>query len=1442
MPRLFLLLFVLMVCCADMSVLAQPTCFTVNNPSIGCTASCATFTVVPCVPGLSATNTYSVSSIPYAPYSYSGGTPILVNQDDVWSASLPLPFRFCFFGASHNSVIIGANGQLGFNTTLAGGGNGWSITGGLPGGALPNDVRNCILTPYQDINPATLGSVINFQTLGTAPGRIFVVSWNNISMFSCTGMKATQQVVLYEATNTIDINIANKPVCAGWNGGLAITGICGSGGAYYTAPGENGTVFTATNESWRFSPTGTLTPWTYTWTAPGGAVAGTGDILTVCPTGTAVYTVTASSTSCTGLAAVLTATVTSAGSAGVISGAASICAGNSTQFSNTATGGTWSTSNAGVATVDGSGLVTGVSAGSAVISYGVSAGCFTTQTITVYAAAQPIVGAVSVCVGSSIQLSNAVAGGTWTSSNNPVATVGSTGMVGGVSPGVAVISYTSVCGVSVHTVTVSPLLPPISGGNTVCAGSTLQLSNAGSGGVWSSANTPVATVDAVGVVTGITAGIAVISYANSCSVPTRTVTVLASPSQISGGTGMCLGATLQLSNTAAGGTWTSGATSVATVGVVNGLVAGVSAGTAVITYSNQCGFMTTTVSISVLAPIVGASALCVGAVVSMSNATPGGTWSSSNGPVAAVFSGTGVVTGMSAGTAVISYTANGCTQTKTITVSVPPTAIVGPMSVCVGSSVTLSSSPGGGTWFSDNVVVATISSAGVVTGVTSGVATVSYSLGGACLVSRSITVTPLSVLSAGAADVCTGNIVTLSNATGGGTWGSGNIGIVTVTPGGNVTGVATGTAVVSYALSSCSIYITTVTVNPGPAGIMGDNHICIGSSTVFTNATAGGTWSISNSAVASVSSIASGSITLLGLAAGTCGVTYTMPGGCYTTLTLVVHQPPGAILGKDTVCAGASIRLSNAVTGGIWASSATTVANVTAGVVTGVSAGQAVISYSTVPVINGTCMVTKMVTVVPAPSVSPITGPAVVCMGDSIMLTNATVDGVWTSSNSTIATVSDAGTVVAVTTGGVIISYTINTTCGAVSATKSITVSNLPVAGNISGPDSVCVGSTIALSDDEPGGVWSCSAGVATVSNTGVVAGLSAGTVEVSYTVTNICGSAVATATITVNALPDAGIISGPDSLCKGADVVLSESVGGGVWSSSNVSVATVEGATGNMHVLAEGVAIISHTVTSSAGCIAVATHTVLVTPSLFGLGVVMTPVSCYGATDGGIATYITGTKPTYEYLWSTGAITPGVSGLGAGSYALHVESLQTRCAIDTSFILTQPDSIKVEDSSLYDLCNRGTGKIMLTVIGGTGTYSYLWSTNATTRDLEQLHAGVYSVTVTDINNCTEQHSATVADSACSAIVVHNVITPNGDGYNDAWVIEGIQGYPGCMVQVFDKWGDKVFEKQGYQNDWSGQGRNGLLPDGTYYYLIKLNGVNVMGGADAFAGYVMIKR
>lgn len=238
------------------------------------------------------TNTYKVSSIAYTPpFPFTGGTALFVGSDDIFSNLINLPFDFCFFGSTYNRIVVGANGLVTFDAARAGGTCCWSFNANIPNATAPacpvlgagngGYYRNSINGAVHDLDPSVAGSDINYSVLGTAPCRTFVVNFNNVGQFSCNANKTTQQIVIYETTNAIEVYIKNKPTCTGWNSGNATIGIQNAAGTVgYAPPGRNVGAWTASNEAWRFTPDGAPN-YTITWRDKNGVALGTGPSQTV---------------------------------------------------------------------------------------------------------------------------------------------------------------------------------------------------------------------------------------------------------------------------------------------------------------------------------------------------------------------------------------------------------------------------------------------------------------------------------------------------------------------------------------------------------------------------------------------------------------------------------------------------------------------------------------------------------------------------------------------------------------------------------------------------------------------------------------------------------------------------------------------------------------------------------------------------------------------------------------------------------------------------------------------------------------------------------------------------------------------------------------------------------------------------------------------------------
>lgn len=292
----------------------------------------------------------------------------------------------------------------------------------------------------------------------------------------------------------------------------------------------------------------------------------------------------------------------------------------------------------------------------------------------------PIGGSTNVCMPSAGTLTSATPGGTWAVSDLSIANVSaSTGIITGLLPGAVTATYTLPTGCKATAVVgVNNGAAAIIGTPNLCVGSTTTLFDVTPGGVWSSSNTGAATVGlSTGIVTGMGSGLSNLVYTlpNSCSA-TFPMVVNPLPAPITGSPNVCLGSTRILSSASAGGTWSSSNGFVAPVGPTSGIVSGVALGSPTIRYTLSTG-CTATLPITVNPlplPISGGSMVCVGQATTLSDATPGGTWESSDPSTAAVNATTGDVTGIAGGSPIISYFApvSGCYVTQPVTVNNPP--------------------------------------------------------------------------------------------------------------------------------------------------------------------------------------------------------------------------------------------------------------------------------------------------------------------------------------------------------------------------------------------------------------------------------------------------------------------------------------------------------------------------------------------------------------------------------------------------------------------------------------------------------------------------------------------------------------------------------------------------------------------------------------------------
>ncbi len=247
---------------------------------------------------------------------------------------------------------------------------------------------------------------------------------------------------------------------------------------------------------------------------------------------------------------------------------------------------------------------------------------------------------------------------------------------------------------------------------------------------------------------------------------------------------------------------------------------------------------------------------------------------------------------------------------------------------------------------------------------------------------------------------------------------------------------------------------------------------------------------------------------------------------------------------------------------------------------------------------------------------------------------------------------------------------------------------------------------------------------------------LPAGTYSVTVTDTNGCSTVASAAVQEPSAIVIADSTLSPSCNGDSNGAVLVTPTGGAgnysyLWSTGD-TFATVSSLPAGAYTV---------TVTDGSGCGIVASVSV-VDPAMVTDSVLASLPACIGDANGSINLIPLGGTPGYSYLWSNGSTTQNINGLVAGSYTVVITDSNGCTGMDT-MNLADPAAI-VASGVTGDDTGSNNGSIDLTVSGGTGSLSYLWSTGATTQDLTGLAAGTYMVTITDANGCTDVQTFTV--------------------------------------------------------------------------------------------------
>ncbi|WP_426581747.1 gliding motility-associated C-terminal domain-containing protein [Mucilaginibacter sp. R-33] len=222
------------------------------------------------------------------------------------------------------------------------------------------------------------------------------------------------------------------------------------------------------------------------------------------------------------------------------------------------------------------------------------------------------------------------------------------------------------------------------------------------------------------------------------------------------------------------------------------------------------------------------------------------------------------------------------------------------------------------------------------------------------------------------------------------------------------------------------------------------------------------------------------------------------------------------------------------------------------------------------------------------------------------------------------------------------------------------------------------------------------------------------------------------------------------------------------------------------------------------------------------------------------------GTQP-YTYLWLNVAgehlfTSQDLTDVGAGDYTLQVQDA-SGCGVMASRIYTvlnENSSIDAPIIAPLQLCAPGEALLSVSSPSAGNTYR-LYDSQTSTQYQDEQTNGIFKIKANPNSTyyisrvsgqCESERTQAQITISLSAIDIPNAFTPNGDGKNDYWKINNAQNYPQAIVQVFTRYGQKVFESKGYSVPFDGTYNGTRLPSGVYYYILNLGkSCNLLSGS-----------
>lgn len=815
------------------------------------------------------------------------------------------------------------------------------------------------------------------------------------------------------------------------------------------------------------------------------------------------------------------------------------------------------------------------------------------------------------------------------------------------------------------------------------------------------------------------------------------------------------------------------------------------AGTYTCNVSNACGNATGTVNVILsasptLSVAASAPSICAnGQTVTLTASGSSGTYLWNNGANTATTSitspgvYTATVTTPSCGTAVNSITV-AAIPFPTVSISAPSNT------VCTGSSLTFTANSSSGNYlWTGGATTQTVSVN------TSSIVVTTTNACGSAQATQTISIIPIPTISVNNANVnlCSGQSSTVtatSNATTY-TWSPGSINTNSIVL--NTAGIYTVSTSNLCGSTSTTVDVVVTSV-PTVSLASSSSSICASGQTAsLTLSGSSGTYTWSNSGSASTNTVNTPGVYTATVTTPSCG-------SATTSITIGTSPLPTVSISvpSTTVCSGSSLTFTanSSDANYLWTGGATAQTlsvNTSSIVVTTTNA-------------CGSSQATQTLNIIPIPTLTLSTNIVSLCAGQTATVQaniNTPVTYTWsTGVNTSSVSLNSAG----------VFSCGVSNACGNASESVTVTVGALPSTTASATQTLLCSGQTTTLSTSGIG-TYLWSNGVTTqtmpVSNSGVY----------TVTLTNSCGTAVSSVTISSQATPTVSLSESSSTICLGqsSTITANSNVNNYSWSTGSFTNTTVVNTSG----------IVTVSVSNSCG---VATASTTIFSNILPVLNLTSSSTTICPNETASLTVTGGSAP---YSWSNSSNTGSVVTTNGGTVTV---SNTNSCGTATATIIVTVTNLNASLSA-----NPISGTTPLTVDftnNSIGATTYLWDFgNGTSANTQTVSSQTYNVVGSYVvyllvtsGSCLDIDSLTInVLNQAGTIVIPNVFTPNGDSINDVFRVTGFNIID-FNCTIFDRWGLQMFAWEGIKNGWDGKTNDKDVPDGTYFYIINAKDID----------------